>query len=155
MINQWPAFALSTSENSVATLRNTFFTASMIAPHTLYAIIYAGECYRSHFCGRSRTDELLQLQSKREALKHLRKAVEESNGVTSDEMLLTMALLTLHGTVRPLNRPPNTIPLYRDNEFYSSVEFERTQLNALRTLVAEKGGLDAIKLHGLSNMISM
>jgi hypothetical protein len=127
----------------------------MLAAHTLFAIVYAGECYRSYFYGQSRSNELLQLQCKREALRHLRKAVQESHGTTSDEMLLTIILLALHGSIPVPNRPPSTIPLYRDNEFYSGVEFERTHLHALRTLVTEKGGLDHIKLHGLSNMISM
>ncbi|KIW70610.1 hypothetical protein, variant 1 [Phialophora macrospora] len=72
-----------------------------------------------------------------------------------DEMLMTIALLAIHGSVQPLKRPRFTAPLYRDNEFYSNVKFDQTHLRALRTLVGQRGGLVQLELHGLSNIISM
>ncbi|KAJ9616900.1 hypothetical protein H2200_000620 [Cladophialophora chaetospira] len=117
-------------------------------------MIYAGACYQSYFRDAVRDDDLLQLQSKQNALKYLREAVERSDGEVTDEMLMTIALLAIHGSVRQ-HHPRFTTPLYRDNEFYSSLRFDQTHLHALRSLVRQKGGLAELKLHGLSNIISM
>ncbi|OQV04560.1 Fungal specific transcription factor domain-containing protein [Cladophialophora immunda] len=155
LIHQWPAFALATHDAAITEIREAAIRTSLLAPHCLFATIYAGECYRSYFDGRTLHHEMLQLQLKQQALRHLRRALQDHGGVASDEVLWTITLLAIHGSVRTLKQPRFTVPVYRDNEFYSSVEFERTHLHALRTLVAQKGGLKALTLHGLSNMISM
>ncbi|KIW81653.1 hypothetical protein Z517_04679 [Fonsecaea pedrosoi CBS 271.37] len=155
LIHQWPAFALATHDAAITEIRVTAIRTSLLAPHCLFATIYAGECYRSYFDGTTPHNEMLQLQSKQEALKHLRRAIEDNEGVASDEVLWTITLLAIHGSVRTRKQPRFAAPLYRDNEFYSSLEFERAHLHALRTLVNQKGGLKNLTLHGLSNMISM
>ena len=129
--------------------------SAMASPFTLYAIIYSGECYRSFFAARTKQSEMLRLQSKNEALRHLREAMQKANGVVSDEMLLTISLLAIHGSVRPRLHPRSSLPLYRDNEFYSSVDVERTHLQALRLLVDQRGGLANLGLHGLADIIAM
>ncbi|OAP65120.1 hypothetical protein AYL99_01092 [Fonsecaea erecta] len=155
LIHQWPAFALATHEAAITQIREAVIRTSLLAPHCLFATIYAGECYRSYFGGRTLRNEMLQLQLKQQALRHLRRALQDHGGVASDEVLWTITLLAIHGSVRTLKHPRFTTPVYRDNEFYSSLEFEGTHLRALRTLVTQKGGLQTLALHGLSNMISM
>ncbi|ETI23863.1 hypothetical protein G647_05670 [Cladophialophora carrionii CBS 160.54] len=136
-------------------VRRAAFTTSTSSPHTLFAIIYAGACYRSYFKDAVPGDNLLQLQAKQQALAHLREAVQQADGNPTDEMLMTIALLAIHGSVQPLKPPRFTAPLYRDNEFYSNVKFDQTHLRALRTLVGQRGGLKKLGIHGLSNIISM
>ena len=129
--------------------------SAMASPFTLYAIIYSGACYQSFFGEKTKQSEMLRLQSKNQALKHLREAMQQANGIVSDEMLLTISLLAIHGSVRPRLHPRSSLPLYRDNEFYASVEVERTHLQALRMLVDQRGGLASLALHGLADMIAM
>ncbi|EXJ62273.1 hypothetical protein A1O7_02706 [Cladophialophora yegresii CBS 114405] len=153
LLHQWPAFALGTNEHAIVEVRRAAFSTSALSPHTLFAIIYAGACYRSYFRNAVPGDNLLQLQAKQQALACLREAVQQ--GKPTDEMLMTIALLAIHGSVQPLKRPRFTAPLYRDNEFYSNVKFDQTHLRALRTLVGQRGGLHELEIHGLSNIISM
>ncbi|OAL29224.1 hypothetical protein AYO22_02118 [Fonsecaea multimorphosa] len=155
LIHQWPAFALATHEAAITEIRGAAIRTSMLAPHCLFATIYAGECYRSYFSGEPPHNEMLQLQLKQEALSHLRRALQDHKGVASDDVLWTITLLAIHGSVRTMKHPRFTTPVYRDNEYYSSVEFQGTHLRALRSLVAQKGGLETLKIHGLSNMVSM
>ncbi len=155
LMHQWPAFALATNENAITKVRQSAFRTSVHSPHALYAMIYAGACYQSYFRDAVHDPDLLQLQSKQEALKHLRVAVEHADGEVTDEMLMTIALLAIHGSVRPQHKPRFTTPFYRDNEFYCSVEFDQTHLRALRTLVSQRGGLAKLGLGLVANIISM
>jgi hypothetical protein len=155
LIHQWPAFSLSTSTTAITKIREAAFQTSVSSPHTVFAVIYAGACYQSYFSTETLSDNLQQLQSKQEALKHLRQAVRDADGTATDEILMTIALLAIHGYVLPPKRPRATAPFYRDNEFYSNVKSDPTHLDALRTLVIQRGVLEKLQLYGLSNIISM
>lgn len=81
--------------------------------------------------------------------------MQESDGSAADEVLMTISLLAIHGSVQTSKQPRFTAPLFRDNEFYSTVKFDPIHLRALRVLVADRGGLAKLELHGLNNILSM
>lgn len=119
-------------------------------------MVYAGACYHSYFNTTDTTGTaLLQLQAKQQALKYLREAVQRTEESAADEVLMTVSLLAIHGSLETSKRPRFTAPLFRDNEFYSTVKFDAIHLRALRTLVSSRGGVAKLQLHGLNNILSM
>jgi hypothetical protein len=135
--------------------------SAMSSPCSLHAIIYAGECYRSYFSTKTKESDSLRLHSKSEALKQLQEEIKKSNGIVSDEILLAISLLAIHGSITSRRHPESSLSLYRDlafsrdAEFYSSTDCERVHLYALYALVERRGGLKSILLPGLANMIAM
>jgi hypothetical protein len=137
-------------------VRQSAFQTAAASQHTLFAMIYSGACYRSYFSQDPRQARLVQLETKQHALQSLRTAIEQPvDGEVPESVLMTIALLAIHGSMDPRDRPRFTAPLYRDNEFYSTVKFDPTHIRALRALVRQRGGLSKLQLHGLCNLLSM
>lgn len=126
----------------------------MDTPYLLQAIIYAGATYRFFLGSRESSVNLIRIQSYQETLKHVREAVESLNGPPPDELLLAVALLTIHGP--PSYHFPaaqNVKEHYRDLEFYFSKPWEPSHFRALISLTKMKGGPRSIAIPSVAGMI--
>ena len=124
------------------------------SPYLLQSIVYAGSCYQTFFGSKDSATELLRLHSHHEAVRYLREALQESSGHVSDAMLMSMAILGVHGSTSGSSRKPLTWdPLYRDNDFYSSQLWDQMHVDAVLSLTKQKGGLKSISIADLRDMI--
>jgi len=129
---------------------------AMETPYLLQAITYAGCCYQLFFGSGDHSTEFLRLNSHHETIKYVRDALRTSNGVISDAILLSIAILGVHSSsLPPQQRALSQDPLYRDNDFYSSQPWDQTHINAVLLLTRQKGGLESVMVEDLRGMINV
>ncbi|KAI1609514.1 hypothetical protein EDD36DRAFT_468439 [Exophiala viscosa] len=127
---------------------------AMDKPYLLQAIIYAGSSYRFFLGPRDSSINLVRIESYHETLKHVREAVEHLNGQPTDDLLLAVALLTMHGPPSYHLDPAKTDKEhYRDNDFYFTKPWEPSHFSALISLTKMKGGPRYIAIPSVAAMV--
>ncbi|KEF62197.1 uncharacterized protein A1O9_00169 [Exophiala aquamarina CBS 119918] len=154
--DQWPAFTSSSQPQVIEKWRSTTMHLAMEAPYLLQAITYAGCCYQLFFGSGDHSTEFLRLNSHHETIKYVRDALYTSNGVISDAMLMSIAILGVHSSsLPPQQRPRAQDTMSHDNDFYSSQPWDQTHINAVLLFTKRKGGLESIMVEDLRGMINV
>ncbi|KAK5190297.1 hypothetical protein LTR92_009699 [Exophiala xenobiotica] len=178
IIDLWPAFAISRNQKDVDTWRSVTVNMAVETPYLLQAIIYTAASYRYFFGCRDHGTNFTRLSSYHETLRGLRDVVvhrsrsgpasENQNGrpgqpgagsgsgsgCSDDAILLAIALLTIHGP--PSGMQGRTLlgeQQLKDYEYYGSKVWAPSHLQALLSLVKQRGGLQAIGIHALSGIV--
>jgi len=135
-------------------------TSAMNEPTAFYAVVFAGACHHAWFRQADRvpqTSLLLRLSYKTQAIISLKEKIQNCQGNISDDVLLAITLLATHEMGETLQRPQKRLrtPLsqFKDAEFYTSMAWDATHLDALYKLLEQRGGLPSITTHGLTEVI--
>ncbi len=128
-------------------------------PYLLQAIIYTAASYRYFFGCRDHVTNFTRLTAYHETLRGLREIVHRAgsasaNNGCSDAILLAIALLTIHGP--PSDMQGRTLlgeQQLKDYEYYGSKVWAPSHLQALLSLVKQRGGLQRIGIQSLSGII--
>ncbi len=126
-------------------------------PYLLQAIIYTAASYRYFFGCRDHGTNFTRLTAYHETLRGLREIVhrsESDNNGCSDAILLAIALLTIHGP--PSDMQGRTLlgeQQLKDYEYYGSKVWAPSHLQALLSLVKQRGGPHRIGIQSLSGVI--
>lgn len=129
-------------------------TSAQQTPYLLQAVIYAGASYSYFFGATDSSNNLLRVNAYHETLRQLREAMLNSPSPCSDEMLLAIAMLAIHG-------PPSDVQGHtvrggrelKDYEYYGSKIWEPSHLRALLSLTQQRGGLPSIGNESLKGII--
>jgi len=136
----------------------------MSSPASFYTIIFAGATHNafSHTEGDIPKENItLRLAFKTQAIKALGKEITSLKGDPSDELLLAIITLGVHGsgeTLKPAQAPKRPLsPLAKAQNFqyYGNMRWESAHIEAVRHMVKQKGGLHKIGLPGLANAIAL
>jgi hypothetical protein len=141
-------------------------------PYLLQAIIYMAASYRYFFGCRDHGTNFTRLSSYHETLRGLRDVVvhrsrsgpasenqngrpgQPGSGCSDDAVLLAIALLTIHGP--PSGMQGRTLlgeQQLKDYEYYGSKVWAPSHLQALLSLVKQRGGLQRIGIQALSGIV--
>jgi hypothetical protein len=157
LFHQWPNYAASAEKHEVERWKATTMKSALEDAYLLHAIIYVGAAYRFYFGLRDSSVNYTRVHAYQETLKHLRLAIEAMDRGGSnppDQMLLAVALLTMHGSPTPIYRLPSTDKEhYRDNEFYFTKPWEQAHFSALVSLTRRKGGVQNVSIDSVAGMI--
>lgn len=129
-------------------------TLAMGNSYLLHSLLYAGASYQLFLGCPDESIRQLRIISYKESLASRRLTVSNPGAQISDAMLLSIAVLALLGSAsRPVRVARSADPMYRDNEFYTSVGLEPAHVNALLTLTKQRGGTKSLEVHELAEII--
>lgn len=137
---------------STENARNTVLTTSMISPAAFYTLVFSAAAHNTFAQQVSEQNKLLRIKYKGLALSHLQQEISGLNGVVSvtDELLLCMVTLASHNEA-DASLPPTesqrvkgVLATAQDTRYYGTLTWESAHMNALRALVAARGGLETI-----------
>ena len=136
----------------------------MSSPASFYTIIFAGATHNafSHAATTIPKENItLRLAFKTQAIKAMNEEIQALRGDPSDELLLAIITLGVHGTGESLVPPEKpTTPLSplataQNFQYYGCMTWETAHIEAVRHMVKQKGGLGKINMPGLANAIAL
>jgi hypothetical protein len=131
-----------------------------------YGFVFAAALHHTYLRGgRDRMDhpsEMLQISYQTKAIQCINNMLDATkNTPPSDEILVSILILAAHGQRRggepwlePVH-PPSPLARAQNLQFYGSHAFIPAHMQALHFLVAQKGGLEKIRLYGLAGTIAL
>jgi hypothetical protein len=153
---QWSVFRYSSDIEGLNALKQDVMKGAMQVPVTWYTVIYAGATHNAfnHNLGYSpRFNEVLRLTYREKAIRHLKDEIAKSNGIVRDEVFLSLVTLSAHG-YGDIPKDPSRSKSWTSSclghahnvDYYGAMETGWEHMNAMRILVAKRGGLHNIKL---------
>lgn len=135
----------------------------MRSSSAFYAVAFAGAAHNAFAhtgLEITRESKMLRLTYKTRAIEALNKEINSLQGPASDDLLLSMVTLGIHGsgdTLAPRKQATNDSALSTAQHFhfYGYMNWETTHLNAIRVMVEQRGGFQTIQLEFLSNIIAL
>lgn len=136
----------------------------MSSPASFYAIVFAGATHNAfvHENGAIPKENItLRLAFKTQAIKALSEEINALQGDPSDELLLAIITLGVHGsgeTLEPPQKPKKPLsPLAtaQNFQYYGGMSWESAHIEAVRHMVGKKGGLHRLGMPGLANAIAL
>lgn len=149
---------------AVGNIKNAVLKCAMSSPASFYTIIFAGATHNafSHVEGAIPKENItLRLAFKTQAIKALSEEIQSLKGDPSDELLLAIITLGVHGsgeTLKPPEKPKKPLsPLAKAQNFqyYGGMRWESAHIEAVRHMVKQKGGLHKLNMPGLANAIAL
>jgi len=129
-----------------------------------FGFVFAAGLHHTYLNGGQAPDRqssLLQLSYQTQAIKLINKTLRTREVTPSDTLLVSILILAAHGPKQRARpdlepcHPPSPLARAQNLDFYGSLLFVPAHLDALYVLVGQKGGLDAIELHGLADTIAL
>jgi hypothetical protein len=160
---QWPVFSSSKTTVAVGNIKHGILSCAMSSPASFYTIIFAGATHNAFAHDGAQVpkeNRMLRLAFKTQAIRSLTQEIQSLKGEVSDELLFCIITLAAHGT-GDLLEPPlkgnrlSVLATAQNFLYYGSMRWETAHLEAVRTLVKQKGGLHKIKLPAVANAISL
>jgi hypothetical protein len=153
---QWSVFRFSSDIEGLNALKKDVMKGAMQVPVTWYTVIYAGATHNAfnYNLGYSpRFNEVLRLTYREKAIRHLKDEIAKSDGVVRDEVFLSLVTLSAHG-YGDIPKDPSRHKSWTSSclghahnvDYYGAMETGWEHMNAMRVLVAKRGGLQNIKL---------
>lgn len=145
-------------------IKNAILKCAMSSPASFYSIVFAGATHNAfvHVDGDIPKENLtLRLAFKTQAIKALSDEINSLKGDPSDELLLAIITLGVHGsgeTLKPPEKPKRALsPLAtaQNFQYYGGMRWESAHIEAVRHMVEQKGGLHNLGLPGLANAIAL
>jgi hypothetical protein len=135
----------------------------MRSSSAFYAVAFAGAAHNAFaHTGHevSRESKVLRLAYKTRAIQALNKEINSLQGPATDDLLLSMVTLGMHGsgdTLTPRQRASkdSTLSTAQHFHFYGYMNWETAHLDAIRVMVEQRGGFHTIQFDFLSNIIAL
>ncbi len=142
-------------------MRAGFMMSAMSSSAVFYSVVFAGTCHNAFLrtdSSPSNASVVLRMSYKTQALRSLIEDISKATGSDfSEDLLLAIAILAVHDPGENLSAPPKHMhtPLrqHKDSEFYTSMRWRQEHLQMLYTMLERYGGLHALKLPGLAQVI--
>lgn len=146
-------------------LKKDVMKGAMQVPATSYTVIYAGATHNAFNYKQSscpRFNEVLRLTYREKAIKHLKDEIAASKGIVRDEVFLSIIALSAHGYGEIPQDPglhkswtASCLGEAHNVDYYGAMDTAWEHLNALRILVARRGGLGNIKLKAAAHAVQL
>ncbi|KIW09787.1 hypothetical protein PV08_11887 [Exophiala spinifera] len=161
--HQWPVFSCSIAATAISEIKHTILASAMRSPAVFYTIVFAGATHNAFaHTGMqiTRENQVLRLTYKTHAIRALNQEISRTQKSVSDELLLCMVTLGFHGsgeTLMPRAQAANDSPLLvaQNFHFYGHMDWETAHLNAVKTMIKQRGGFHTIEQEFLSNVIAL
>jgi hypothetical protein len=136
----------------------------MSSPASFYAIVFAGATHNAfvHVDGAIPKENItLRLAFKTQAIKALSEEINALTGDPSDELLLAIITLGVHGSGETLKPPTKSkkrlsqLATAQNFQYYGGMSWESAHIEAVRHMVEKKGGLHRLGMPGLANAIAL
>jgi hypothetical protein len=162
---QWSVFRYSSDIEGLNALKQDVMKGAMQVPVTWFTVIYAGATHNAfnYNLGYSpRFNEVLRLTYREKAIRHLKDEIVKSNGIVCDEVFLSLVTLSAHG-YGDIPRDPSRSKSWTSSclghahnvDYYGAMETGWEHMNAMRILVAKRGGLQNIKLRAAALAVQL
>jgi len=137
-----------------------WYSAGIKNPFLFNVLLWSACCHRDVLRGPKREiDSLQTLSYKVNAIRLLNDVLSDGSKAITDEVILTVVGLAAHDVlpITPLNPKPFNSPLKNAGglAFYSVAADAPEHMEAIKTLIALRGGLDNLKLPGLAETFHM
>jgi hypothetical protein len=136
----------------------------MANPVAFYAFVFAAGLHHAYRHGwdnvSNRAYDLL-FSYKTKAIGLINEALRKIDIEISDALLVSILILAAHGPrtnteePRPEPHPPSPLAGTQNIDFYAGLGTDPLHMDALRVLVARKGGLRSIELYSLAETIAL
>ncbi|KIW62570.1 hypothetical protein PV04_10732 [Phialophora macrospora] len=160
----WPAVS-PFGQLSSNPVRRAWLGCAMANPVAFYAFIFAAGLHHAYEHGWDKIPTWnydLLLSYKTKAISLINAALQKVDVDISDALLVSILILAAHGprvpspgTVSPPQHPPSPLVGVQNINFYGSMRFDALHMDALRILIARRGGLQTLELYSLAETIAL
>lgn len=156
----WPDDHPQYGASAMNSTSRAWFSAGIKNPFLFNLLLWSACCHRDVLRGsKIHHDSPQTLSYKVNAIRFLNKVLSGGTKAITDEVILTVIGLAAHEVMplTPQNPKPFNSPLKNAGgmDFYSVTKDAPEHMEAVRMLVALRGGLDNLKLPGLAETFHM
>ncbi|KAH7124803.1 hypothetical protein EDB81DRAFT_811884 [Dactylonectria macrodidyma] len=148
------------SESGRRNLAQSWMWRTMECSATFYAQVLGASTHYAISCPTSPVRNPIittGLQCKAQTIKCLRSLIAEFSEAISENILLAIFILAIHGSFdlsdQPEPHPLSPLATYRDYHIYGRMTFGNEHINALYYLIQRKGGLSNLDQHAFGHVL--
>ena len=162
---QWSEFRFTDDQSGLNAIKAEVMESVITSPVAWHTVVFAGathNAYRYGSRGLSKRNQQLRMLYKNKAISCMLDDVKRNGNDVSDGTLMSMVTLAAHSSDESLRgtdavkgtKQPSLLTAH-DIDYYSSMDIGWQHLNALYTILDERGGLHTVQLKSVAIAIQL